>query len=27
VRVGPCNAEECVIESGLAEGTRLRERG
>jgi multidrug resistance efflux pump len=26
VRVGPCNGSECVIESGLAEGTRLRER-
>jgi multidrug resistance efflux pump len=27
VRLGPCNAEECVIENGLAEGTRLRGRG
>ena len=27
VRLGPCNARECVIESGLAEGTRLRAKG
>jgi multidrug efflux pump subunit AcrA (membrane-fusion protein) len=24
VRLGPCNASECVVESGLEEGTRLR---
>lgn len=24
VRLGPCNAEECVVEEGLAEGDRLR---
>lgn len=24
VRLGPCSADECVVESGLAEGTRLR---
>jgi multidrug resistance efflux pump len=27
VRLGPCNVEECVVESGLAEGTRLKARG
>ncbi|MBZ5640088.1 MAG: HlyD family efflux transporter periplasmic adaptor subunit, partial [Acidobacteriia bacterium] len=27
VRLGPCNAETCVVEGGLAEGTRLRARG
>jgi multidrug resistance efflux pump len=27
VRLGPCNAQECVVEGGLAEGTRLRSRG
>jgi hypothetical protein len=27
VRLGPCNAQECVVEGGLAEGTRLRNRG
>ncbi len=27
VRLGPCNAEECVVESGLAEGARLEPRG
>jgi multidrug resistance efflux pump len=26
VRLGPCGAEECVVESGLQEGTRLRGR-
>ncbi len=26
VRLGPCSASECVIESGAAEGTRLRSR-
>jgi multidrug resistance efflux pump len=26
VRLGPCTARECVIESGLAPGTRLRSR-
>ncbi len=26
VRLGPCNAQECVVEGGLAEGTRLRNR-
>lgn len=24
VRLGPCNPQECVVEGGLAEGTRLR---
>jgi multidrug efflux pump subunit AcrA (membrane-fusion protein) len=24
VRLGPCSAEACVVESGPAEGTRLR---
>ncbi len=27
VRLGPCNARECVLEGGLAEGARLRPRG
>jgi multidrug efflux pump subunit AcrA (membrane-fusion protein) len=26
VRLGPCSASECVVESGAAEGTRLRSR-
>ena len=27
VKIGACNAEECVVEGGLDEGTRLRARG
>jgi multidrug efflux pump subunit AcrA (membrane-fusion protein) len=27
VRLGPCSATECVVESGLTAGTRLRPRG
>jgi multidrug resistance efflux pump len=27
VRLGPCGAQECVVESGLQEGARLRTRG
>jgi hypothetical protein len=27
VRLGPCEATVCVVEEGLAEGTRLRTRG
>jgi multidrug resistance efflux pump len=26
VRLGPCSADQCVVESGLSEGTRLRSR-
>jgi multidrug efflux pump subunit AcrA (membrane-fusion protein) len=26
VKLGPCSASECVIESGVSEGTRLRSR-
>jgi multidrug efflux pump subunit AcrA (membrane-fusion protein) len=26
VKLGPCSASECVVESGLSEGTRLRSR-
>ncbi|HEY4596695.1 MAG TPA: efflux RND transporter periplasmic adaptor subunit [Thermoanaerobaculia bacterium] len=26
VRLGPCSADSCVVESGVAEGTRLRSR-
>ena len=26
VRLGPCGAQECVVESGVKEGTRLRTR-
>jgi multidrug resistance efflux pump len=27
VKLGPCSANECVVESGLSEGTKLRSRG
>jgi multidrug efflux pump subunit AcrA (membrane-fusion protein) len=27
VKLGPCNAEVCVVESGVQEGDRLRIRG
>jgi multidrug resistance efflux pump len=27
VRLGPCSATECVVESGVTEGTKLRARG
>ncbi|MFL6260023.1 MAG: HlyD family secretion protein [Thermoanaerobaculia bacterium] len=26
VRLGPCSADQCVVESGISEGTRLRSR-
>ena len=27
VRLGPCNAQECVVEDGLEQGARLRSAG